>query len=210
MRAESRNGAASVTGLILAGGQGRRMGGVDKGLQPFCGRPLIESVIERFAPQVSELLLSVAPGAEPYERYGARLVADEFRAPGGTPAGPLAGLHAGLGACSHPLLATVPCDAPHLPADLVARLRDALQSAAADVAVVRTGPYLQPVFALMRRELRPALLAFLELGGRKTDAWYSTLNAVEVPFDDQAEAFANLNTLAELHRLEKGRIAESP
>ena len=103
-----------ITGLILAGGQGRRMGGVDKGLQPFRGKPLVEHVIERFSPQVQGLLISAAPSARAYETYG-RVVLDELGE------GPLAGLHAGLSACSG-LLASAPCDAPLLPVDLFRRL----------------------------------------------------------------------------------------
>src|SRR5688572_5092940 len=110
-----------ITGLILAGGQGRRMGGVDKGLQPFRGKPLVEHVIERFRPQVQELLISAAPAARAYEAYG-RVVLDELGE------GPLAGLHAGLAACGG-LLASAPCDTPLLPDDLVARLRAGLKDA---------------------------------------------------------------------------------
>jgi molybdopterin-guanine dinucleotide biosynthesis protein A len=210
MRATANIAASGVSGLVLAGGQGRRMGGVDKGLQPFCGRPLVEAVMERLRPQVSELLLNVAPAASAYARYGLRLVFDEFHAPDGSLGGPLAGLHAGMAACTEPLIATAPCDAPHLPSDLVSRLRQALENAGADVAVVRTGAFLQPVFALVRRELRPVLAAFLEHGGRKIDGWYETLNSVQVAFDDQPSAFANLNTIEELRRLEAGRLTELP
>lgn len=205
-----RNSATAISGLILAGGQARRMGGVDKALQLFLGRPLVERIIERFRPQVSELLLNPASGSEAYERFGCRLVTDEFRAPDGTRGGPLAGMHAGLGVCTHRLLATVPCDAPNVPADLVLRLHSALQATGAEVAVVRTGAYLQPVFALMRRELRAEILEFLQSGGRKIDFWFASRRCVEVPFDDEPDSFANLNTLEELRRLEAARVHESP
>lgn len=184
-----------VSGLVLAGGQGRRMGGVDKGLQLYRDRPLAEHVIERFRPQVEELLISAAAGAKDYERFGCRLVMDRFR-----DAGPLAGLHAGLVACAHPLLASAPCDVPHLPLDLVARLRTGLEEA--DAAVARAGERLHPVFAILRRELAPRLETFLNSGGRSVEAWYATLNTAEVLFIDPPEAFANLNTMDELRRLE--------
>jgi len=183
-----------VTGLILAGGQGRRMGGVDKGLQPLRGRPLVAWVLERLAPQVDEVVINANQNQDAYARFGPRVVGDRI----GGFAGPLAGLQAGLAAATHPLLATVPCDSPFLPGDLVARLRDALEREAADLAVARTGDQPHPVFCLVRTRVAPSLNAFLEGGGRKIDAWYAALAVVEVPFDDEAEAFSNINTRAEL------------
>ena len=111
-----------VTGIILAGGQGRRMGGVDKGLQPLKGRPMAAWAIERLAPQVDEILLNANQNLEAYARLGYRVVPDSL----GGFAGPLAGLHAGLQAASQPLVVTVPCDSPFLPLDLVARLKEKL------------------------------------------------------------------------------------
>jgi molybdopterin-guanine dinucleotide biosynthesis protein A len=181
-----------ITGIVLAGGLGRRMGGVDKGLQPFRGRPLAQWAIERLAPQVDELLINANQNASAYARFGYRVVPDEV----GGFAGPLAGLHAGLKGARGALVATVPCDSPFLPADLVARLRAAL--AERDVAVAKTGAQPHPVFALVRRGVLPHLEAYLARGGRKIDDWYATLRVVEVAFDDAADAFRNLNTLQEL------------
>ncbi|OGA17265.1 MAG: molybdenum cofactor guanylyltransferase MobA [Betaproteobacteria bacterium RIFCSPLOWO2_02_FULL_66_14] len=181
-----------VTGILLAGGQGRRMGGVDKGLQRYRGKPLAQWAIERFAPQVDELLINANQNADAYAAFGHRVVPDEL----GGFAGPLAGLHAGMKAASGSLVATVPCDSPFLPGDLVARLRAAL--AANDLAVAKTGAQPHPVFALVRRAVLPHLDAFLAGGGRKIDAWYATLKVVEVAFDDEADAFRNLNTREEL------------
>ena len=115
-------------------------------------------------------------------------------------AGPLAGLHAGLMHARHPLVATVPCDSPFLPSDLVARLGKSLESAKCDLAVARTHDQPHPVFALVRREVEPHLAQFLSNGGRKIDAWYASLKVVEVAFDDEADAFRNINTLEELGR----------
>jgi molybdopterin-guanine dinucleotide biosynthesis protein A len=181
-----------VTGIVLAGGQGRRMGGVDKGLQPLRGRPMVAAVLERLAPQVSEIVINANQNHEAYGAFGHRVVADAI----GGYAGPLAGLHAGLGASRHALAVTVPCDSPFLPADLVARLAAALKSN--DLAVAKTGDQAHPVFALVRTALRDNLEAFLAGGGRKIDAWYAALAHVEVPFDDEAGAFRNINTRAEL------------
>jgi molybdopterin-guanine dinucleotide biosynthesis protein A len=181
-----------VTGIVLAGGQGRRMGGVDKGLQPFRGRPMAQWAIERFAPQVQELIVNANQNPGEYARFGYRVVPDEQ----GGFAGPLAGLHAGMKAASHDLIVTVPCDSPFLPLDLVARLRRSL--GANQLAVAKTGAQPHPVFSLVARSVLPHLEAFLASGGRKIDAWYATLIVVEVSFDDEADAFRNINTLQEL------------
>lgn len=185
-----------ITGVVLAGGLGRRLGGVDKGLQDLRGRPLVAHVIERFAPQVDELLINANRNRERYAAFGHRVVADlipDF-------AGPLAGLHAALSAAAHPLVATAPCDSPFLPAHLVSRLFSALTAANASLAVARTFDQPHPVFCLCQRGVLPHLSDFLAGGGRKVDRWYATLDVVEVAFDDEAEAFANINTREEIGR----------
>ena len=183
----------TITGLILAGGLGRRMGGRDKGLQPFRGKPMAAWAIERLAPQVDVLLINANQNLEAYAAFGYPVVPDRIAGF----AGPLAGLHTGLLACETPLLVTAPCDSPFLPEDLVARLRAALEAAGADLAVAQTGTQPHPVFSLVRREALDGLTAFLEGGGRKVDAWYAALKTVEVPFAEE-RAFANINTLEEL------------
>ena len=189
----------AVTGLVLAGGQGSRMGGVDKGLAPFRGRPMVAHVLERLAPQVDEVLVNANRNPEAYAAFGHRVIADEI--PGF--AGPLAGFERGLAHARGELVATVPCDSPFLPPDLVPRLRAALESAGADLAVAKTGAQAHPVFCLMRRAVHASLERFLASGQRKIDKWYAGLAVVEVAFDDEAEAFANINTRDELADLEK-------
>ena len=184
----------SVTGVVLAGGQGRRMGGVDKGLVELDGRPLVAWVLERLAPQVGALLINANQNAERYAAFGHPVIGD---AVGGF-AGPLAGLHAALAAARTTWVVTVPCDSPFLPHDLVARLAHAAASAHATLAVARTFDQPHPVFALVRADVRPNLEAFLAGGGRKIDAWYAALRVVEVAFDDEADAFRNINTRDEL------------
>ena len=182
-----------VTGIVLAGGKGTRMGSVDKGLQPLRGKPMVEWVLERLRPQVAEVVINANQNVASYEKYGHRVVSDQI----GGFAGPLAGLHAGLGAVRHPLAVTVPCDSPFLPLDLVARLGKAL--GANDLAVAKTGDQAHPVFSLVRRAVQAHLAEFLAQGGRKIDAWYATLKVVEVSFDDEAGAFRNINTREELN-----------
>lgn len=184
----------NVTGIVLAGGMGRRMGGVDKGLLPFQGKPMVAHVLERLRPQVAEILVNANREIDAYAQFGFPVIPDAI----GGYAGPLAGLHCGLSAAHHPLAVTVPCDSPFLPADLVARLHAALQQNNADLAVARTGDQPHPVFCLCRTSVLPNLTQFLAGGGRKIDAWYASLNTVEVAFDDEAEAFANINTPEEL------------
>jgi molybdopterin-guanine dinucleotide biosynthesis protein A len=191
-----------ITGVILAGGQGRRMGGVDKGLKLLRGRPMAQWVIERLEPQVDELLINANQNLETYEHFGYRVIPDEV----GGFAGPLAGLQRGLTEARHPLVATAPCDSPFLPLDLVARLHAALVRERAQIAVAKTGAQPHPVFCLCRRDVCEDLTAFLASGGRKIDAWYARLKMVEVPFDDQAEAFSNINTPDELQSFEAAPV----
>jgi molybdopterin-guanine dinucleotide biosynthesis protein A len=182
----------NITGVVLAGGQGRRMGGVDKGLQILRGKPMVQHVLERLAPQVAEILINANQNGATYAGFGHRVVADDI--PGF--AGPLAGLHAGMKAAKHPLVVTVPCDSPFLPADLVSRLKSKLGTS--DLAVAKTGDQPHPVFSLMKASLLKNLESFLLQGGRKIDAWYGSLDFVEVQFDDEAESFRNINTREEL------------
>lgn len=182
--------------MILAGGLARRMGRVDKGLQLLDGKPLVQWVAERFAPQVEQLLVNANQNTTVYETLGYPVIAD--LAPGF--AGPLAGLHAALAHASHSLVAAVPCDSPFLPADLVARLHTAMAMTGSDVATARTFDQPQPAFCLCRRELLPRLAAFLAGGEHKMALWYRTLRAVHVAFDDEAAAFRNINTSGELAR----------
>ena len=189
----------SVTGLILAGGKGSRMGGVDKGLQAFRGKRLVDHVYERFAPQVGGVIINANQNHEEYKTFGVRVVSDAI----GGYAGPLAGFHAGLSVSKRPFLASVPCDSPFLPADLIERLYQRIDESGAELAVAKTGDQPHPVFSLVRRTVLDHLADFLKGGGRKIDAWYATLNVVEVAFDDEPEAFSNINTLEELSAFEK-------
>ena len=183
-----------ITGIVLAGGQGRRMGGVDKGLQLLHGKPMVAHVLARLAGQVDEIVINANQNLEAYRAFGHPVVSDDV----GGFAGPLAGLHAGLNAASHPLVVTVPCDSPFLPLDLVSRLAKKMEGV--DLAVAKTGDQPHPVFSLLRKSLFENLDAFLRGGGRKIDAWYGKLRHVEVLFDDEADAFRNINTLEELRR----------
>ena len=191
-----------ITGLILAGGRGSRMGGVDKGLQIHRGRPLAAHALERLRPQVGRLMLNANRNLETYRAMGIPVWPDEVP----DYPGPLAGMLAGLAHCETPLMATVPCDTPNFPLDLVARLASGLEQAGADIAVAytRAGKDLfpQPVFCLMKTSLEEALAAFIGAGERKTGFFARGQRNTRVVFDHDAEFF-NINTLTELEQSQR-------
>jgi molybdopterin-guanine dinucleotide biosynthesis protein A len=198
---------AHITGVLLAGGRGTRMGGLDKGLQPLHGEALASHVLKRLAPQTGALLISANRHPEVYAAlgapFGATVVPDTVP---GFP-GPLAGLLAGLRAARTEIVLSAPCDTPALPADLGARLAQALEANQADIATVATTDAhghasIHPVFALLRTTLADDLSAFLEAGERKVRAWYARHRTVEVAFADE-RAFYNINSLQELADLER-------
>ncbi|MFY3334755.1 molybdenum cofactor guanylyltransferase MobA [Achromobacter xylosoxidans] len=191
-----------VAGLILAGGQGSRMQGSDKGLVLLGGEPLVAHVARRLAPQVGPLILSANRNADSYARYG-RVVADDTDALGAWQ-GPLAGLAAGLVAAAPcEWLVVTPCDTPFLPADLAQRLIAAAQTAGAPLAYAVAGGQRHPACMALRASLLPALRDYLAAGERKVGLWQSRVGGVGAPFDDAPGAFMNLNTPEELAAAER-------
>ena len=201
---------ADITGLLLAGGRGARMGGVDKGLQNFNGEPLVLHALRRLGPQVGTVMVNANRNFTAYGAFGVPVWADSLS----DYPGPLAGFLTGLEHCATPYLLTVPCDTPLFPLDLAARLSEALTADDAEIAMVSApeaegdaAPRLrpQPVFCLLRTSLRESLLHFTNAGGRKVQAWTAEHRTVLIPFDragDAPGAFFNANTLAELQALE--------
>lgn len=183
----------AITGIILAGGLARRMGGRAKGLQPYAGRPLLAHAIERLQPQVATLLLNVNHDRAAYADFGLPLIGDRFA----DYPGPLAGLHAGLVAADTPWVLSVPCDSPHFPADLAARLLAAAIAERRQIAVARAGDRTHPVFCLCHRALAGALGDYLDSGGRRVIQWCEQAGSVVVDFPDPA-AFINCNTSDDL------------
>jgi molybdenum cofactor guanylyltransferase len=190
-----------ITGLVLAGGRGTRMGGVDKGLQAHLGIPLAMHALERLSPQVAALMINANRNLASYEAMRVSVWPDEIA----DYPGPLAGMLAGLSHCDTPYLVTVPCDTPNFPTDLVARLTEGLISSRSDMAVAYTREYgalrAQPVFCLMKTSLRDGLSAFVASGERKTGLFAANHHGAKVVFNDAA-AFANANTLRELAELQ--------
>lgn len=203
--------ADDITGLILAGGRGSRMGGVDKGLQLLGGTPMVMHTMNRLRPQVGQVLINANRNLDTYATFGVPVIADGLK----DYPGPLAGLLAGLERCETPWLVTVPCDTPRFPADLVSRLAETLERDRADIAMAsgresaKAGSPMrtQPVFCLLKASLRDSLRAYLDQGQRKIDLWTALHRCVVEPFDapgDDPAAFINANTPEELQALQAG------
>jgi molybdopterin-guanine dinucleotide biosynthesis protein A len=193
---------ADITGLILAGGRGSRMGGVDKGLQHYRGVPLAQHALQRLAPQVGRLMINANRNLPAYRSMGVPVWPDEVD----DFPGPLAGMLAGLAHCDTPYLATVPCDTPNFPLDLVKRLSDSLaHTGDMAIACTRDGDELfaQPVFCLMKSSLQERLRAFVNRGQRTAGLWARENHAIQALFEDDA-GFMNVNTRVELEQLQKG------
>ena len=194
---------AEITGLILAGGRAQRMGGIDKGLVPFMGKPLVEHAIDRLTPQVASILINANRNQDHYAQYSHAVIADQHP----DFAGPLAGFAAGLEHCNTEYLLSVPCDSPVFPLNLSEQLLEKMISTQSDLvyasSVDTSGAiWTQPVFCLMRCSVKQSLQDFLGQEGRKIDRWFETLPSSTVIFTDEA-AFANTNTPEELQTLEQ-------
>ncbi len=191
------NPHADITGVVLAGGQARRMGGSDKGLIELAGRPMVEYVLEQLREQVQAVLINANRNLERYQQYGYPVVPDRD----GEFSGPLAGMASAMGAAHTRYIVTAPCDSPLLPDDLAARLLRALRDADAPIAVAHDGNRMQPVFALIDTALLASLEQALADGERKIDRWYARHHPAIADFSDQQDAFRNVNTPEDLERL---------
>jgi len=189
----------SITGIILAGGLARRMGGVDKGLIPFLGKPMIAHVIDELKPQVADILINANREIGQYQSFGFPVMQDTIE----DFAGPLAGLHTGMKHAKTEFILSVPCDSPLLPNNLAIHLMKALQTNNADIAIAKTGEQTHPVFCLCRTSLVSDLEKFLTDGGRKVEDWQKRHHLTMVNFDDQSMAFSNINTMNDLSDLER-------
>lgn len=188
---------ATITAVILAGGRGSRMGGIDKGLQVLGGTPMALHALRRIQAQTGLAMVNANRNLPAYQSFGVPVWPDanlDFE-------GPLSGFVVGLTHCQTPYLLTVPCDTPFFPHDLASRLYAGLQAEGADMAMASQSGHTQPVFCLIKKEMLSNLMAFMQRGGRKIDAWTALERTAIVHFDeptDDANAFANANTPAEL------------
>lgn len=198
--------SSDVTGLILAGGKSTRMGGAEKGLQVLRGSPMVTHVAQRITPQIAKLFLSANRCEDTYAQLGFHVLRDGRDGS----LGPLAGIEAGLIQCQTPFLLCVPCDTPFIPTDLVAKLAQALCDTNSDLvyAITNDGESdtvterVHPIIALMKTTVTQSLQAFLDVGGRKVQAWHQELNTFGVHFSS-CESFANINTLDDITSLNK-------
>lgn len=197
----------SISALILAGGRAQRMEGCDKGLVELQGIPMISHVIERLQPQLDLIRINANRNQATYAALGVvshgtsppfAVISDslsDFQ-------GPLAGIAQGLQTCPTDWMLVVPCDTPLLPQDLIERMVQPLQHSDTQIAVAHDGQRLQPVIALIKRELHASLVEYLAAGDRKIDRWYAMHNMRTVDFSDQPEAFLNINSLQDKQLLE--------
>ncbi|MCZ6718872.1 MAG: molybdenum cofactor guanylyltransferase MobA [Gammaproteobacteria bacterium] len=187
-----------ITGVILAGGRAQRMGGCDKGLIKLLGKPLVEYVIRALKPQVAEMIINANRNRERYAAYGYPIIADLMDGF----YGPLAGMASAMQAAKTPYIVTTPCDSPFVPSDLVKRLYGGIEEQAAEIAVAHNGERLQPVFALLDRNLQSSIIAYLKRGERKIDRWYEEHRLTIVDFSDQPNTFVNVNTPEDVETVE--------
>lgn len=192
-----------ITGVILAGGRSQRMGGEDKGLVRIDGRPMVDHIIRALSPQVGPLLINANRNLDDYRGFGYPVIPDIM----GDFYGPLVGMASALQVTETDYLLCVPCDSPLLPHNLAQALYGALHARQAEIGVAHDGSRMQPVFALLRRDLLADLLTYLEAGGRKIDTWYAQHRLVIVDFSDRADTFFNVNTQQERRMLERKLVS---
>ena len=190
-----------ITGLILSGGQGKRMNGLDKGLQRFRDAPLVSHVLSALKPQAGSVMISANRNLDRYKQFDAKLISDEISGF----AGPLAGIHSGLLSCKTPYLLVAPCDTPFLPKNLGECLYEVMSKNDSSIAVAKTmGNNMeeeQPVFCLIKTTLLENLESYLANGERKVRKWQKSLNPSYAFFEDNKN-FLNFNTLEELNSFE--------
>lgn len=188
----------NITGIILAGGRARRMGGQDKGLIQLGMKPMIEYVLNAIEPQVDAIIINANRNQTTYEKYGFPVVADQIEGY----CGPLAGMASGLQISETPFIVTAPCDSPLIPDNLVHKLYLTLRQENAEICTAFSNGRLQPVFTLMKSELLSSMLDFLNNGERKIDRWFEKHHLAIADFSDQPETFININSAEELAAIE--------
>lgn len=200
MNSKNESDINDITAVILAGGRSQRMGGQDKGLLEVNGQTMVESIIEQLLPQVSQLIINTNRNIEQYKKFNHPVISDDNTT---DYHGPLAGMLSALKISKTKYVMSVPCDSPFFPANLSTRLLSALINEDADISVVHDGKRMQPVFALIKTELRDSLQAFLDNGDRKIDLWYKQHHTVLADCSDYNDISLNINTPDELQQLEQ-------
>lgn len=192
-----------ITGVVLAGGRGQRMGGIDKGLLPLAGKPMVAHVLAALRPQVAAIVVNANRNLAQYATFGHPVAADAI----GDYYGPLAGMASAMEIAKTKYVLTVPCDSPLMACDLVARLYQALSQEHAKISVAHDGERMHPVFALLQRDLLPSLHEYLQSGERKIDRWFARHKLAIAYFADEPETFINVNDPKERAAVE-ARLAQ--
>lgn len=190
---------SNTTGIILAGGRARRLGGKDKGLVRLADRPLVQYVLEAITPQVSHVRINANRNLDDYAAFNFPVISDELD----NYCGPLAGMASCLAQIETPYMVTTPCDSPFIPDDLVKRLFIKLEQDNAEISVAHNGERIQPVFVLMKTSLRKSMLDFLDKGERKIDKWFELHKLAITDFSDRPDTFININTEDDLNQVEE-------
>lgn len=190
-----------VTGIILAGGMGRRMNGVDKGLAQLHGRDMVAHVIDALKPNVSSIIINANRNINHYEKYGIKVVADSIDGY----QGPLAGIEAGMSGANTPWIFTCPCDSPMQSPDLLPYMWSQIQSTDAQIGLASDGERTQPVFSLLQTSLLTSLRSYLAGGDRKIDRWFEQHKMLTIDCSHYADSFMNINTEAERAKVEISR-----
>lgn len=188
----------TVTGVILAGGQARRMHGQDKGLVELAGSPMVQYVLISLAAQVGHIIINANRNRDIYGHFGHPVIADEFEGF----CGPLAGIASSMRVVDTPFMVTAPCDSPFVPPDMVERLYMQLAHEDADISVAHNGERIQPVFALLKTSLLESVLSYLRDGERKIDKWFKLHKLALTDFSDKPDTFLNINTPEDLELIE--------
>ena len=190
---------SSITGLVLAGGQARRMGGVDKGLIDIHGQTIVERITDKLKDQCADVMINANRNLEQYRQFGYTVIEDRI----GGFQGPLAGMLSGLKSIQTEWLITAPCDGPFLSSTYAESMFQAAQSIGAPIAVARDQERLQPVYILLHISTHESLEAFLNSGERKIDRWFSESNFAEAIITDCDDMFENINTPEQLEACRK-------
>lgn len=193
----TRTDITDITAIIIAGGKGSRLGGVDKGLMLYQQKPFIEHILQRLQPQLSNISINANRNQQQYSRYGYPVFSDilsDYQ-------GPLAGFVTAMSSINTPYMLTLPCDAPYFPNDLVTRLISTQHQQQSDMVVVHDGERPQFMYALIAVSLYPHLVDFLQQGKRGVGQWYRQHNMALADFSDQPNAFININTEQQYQQL---------
>lgn len=182
-----------LTALILAGGEGRRMGGEDKGLISWQGRPFIDYALDAIPADISRTLISCNRNIDQYQKYGETVQDNDARYEG-----PLAGIYAAMRVATTPFIFVLPCDSPLLPKDLYQYLVSAIKASDADICYVDDGIQKQYLFALIRTNLEQSLKDYLAAGNRQVHRWYKQHQFIEANLSEQQSAFRNVNRREDL------------